>query len=561
MSATQQGFLYNNKMANRNIPVFILFWVITFFLYLPAANAGFVIDFTGWLDQVKNQPFGDYINRNNFSVKSLYQFTQLLSWLLYKLLGTSHWGWHLLFVSLQAANAWLLWRFVTSMLNKAGKTNGNIIALSASFLFCICPHISEVIVWEPSFHYLLGLFLTLTILSWIHAFMESGKKKYLVGVLVLYFLSLFSLEYFYLAPFFALSYIFYHRHGFGGPRIKNAFLYLFLPMLVMLLLRLMLFRVLYNDWVSRIGSGTIMGDLMPFAAKPLKYVFHVLFFGRFWGQEMRDKVYAFCESSKAIYSFYGLCLLLAAAYLLRFRKMNTTFRIAGLFLLWTALASAVVSPMWFPQSMLLQMDRYTYLLLPFGFVTLSLLLWALPKKIAIPLLIIYALVNINFTLTLNIYWKKSSDVVKNLLHTLPDPGNRTTILLNVPESLNGVPMIAAGSQGEYKLMHNLLLPKPINTKVYDAVGFNLLTKWDGANVIVINDSLVKVTLNQWGTWWWRDGVGAGSYENEDYKLNLVDPGHWYELTLKHPAENYLLLYLVDGEWRQVDMSLKGVQQD
>ncbi len=561
MSAPQRGFLYNNKFTQSTFFAFILFWAVTFLLYIPAANAGFVIDFTGWLDQVKNEPFGDYINRTNFRVKSLYQFTQLLSWLFYKLFGTSHWGWHLLFVTLQAFNAWLLWRFVSRMLSKAGKANGNVIALTASLLFCICPHISEVIAWEPSFHYLLGLLMILTILSWVQAYMESGKKKYIYLSLALYCLSLFSLEYFYLTPFFALTYILYHRYGFGGPRIKNGVLYVFLPLLLLFLFRLLLFRVLYHDWVSRIGSGTVAGDLMPMLSKPLKYVFHVLLFGRFWSPEMRDKVYAFCESAKVIYSFYTLFILLGAVYIFRFRKMNSTVRLAGLFLLWTAMATVVVMPMWFPQSMLLQMDRYTYLLLPFAFVTLSILVWALPKKLAIPLLAIYALVNINFTLTLNIYWKKSSGIVNHLLRNIPDPGNRTTILLNVPESLNGVPMIAAASHGEYRLMHNLLQPKPINTKVYDALGFNMLTKWDGANVIVVNDSLVKVTLNQWGTWWWRDGFGAGSYETEDYKLNLVDPGHWYEITLKHPAENYLLLYLVDGEWKQLDMSLKGIEQD
>src|SRR5690606_10709052 len=155
----------------------------------------------------------------------------------------------------------------------------------------------------------------------------------------------------------------------------------------------------------------IMGDLMPFAAKPLKYVFHVLLFGRFWSNELRDKVYALCESAKIIYAFYGLFLLLAGVYILQFRKLGTRLRLVGLFVFWTAIATAVVSPMWFPQQMLLQMDRYAYLLLPFGFVVLSLLLWALPRKLAVSVLVLYALVNINFTLRLNIHWKQSSDIV------------------------------------------------------------------------------------------------------------------------------------------------------
>ncbi|MCW3121720.1 MAG: hypothetical protein JWQ38_1212, partial [Flavipsychrobacter sp.] len=33
---------------------------------------------------------------------------------------------------------------------------------------------------------------------------------------------------------------------------------------------------------------------------------------------------------------------------------------------------------------------------------------------------------------------------------------------------------------------------------------------------VINDSVINVTLNKWGTWWWENLTGSYSYENKDY---------------------------------------------
>ena len=110
-------------------------------------------------------------------------------------------------------------------------------------------------------------------------------------------------------------------------------------------------------------------------------------------------------------------------------------------------------------------------------------------------------------------------------------------------------------------MHNLLLPdKQINNTVYDVLSYNLTTPEDGAHITVANDSTLHVTLNQWGTWWWFAGKGGYSYENADYKLNLIDLGHWYELTLKKPSQNYLLLYETGGKWKVVDMSKRNEDQ-
>ncbi len=86
----------------------------------------------------------------------------------------------------------------------------------------------------------------------------------------------------------------------------------------------------------------------------------------------------------------------------------------------------------------------------------------------------------------------------------------------------------------------------------------MLTPDDGAYATVLNDSTVRVTLNQWGTWWWYEGKGGYSYENDDYKLNLIDQGHFYELTLKKPSQQYLLLYEVGDQWKVVDMSKKNI---
>jgi hypothetical protein len=109
-------------------------------------------------------------------------------------------------------------------------------------------------------------------------------------------------------------------------------------------------------------------------------------------------------------------------------------------------------------------------------------------------------------------------------------------------------------------MYNAIMPEKLTNEVYDVEAFYMSSPADGAHVTVIDDSTIRITLNQWGTWWLYYGMGATSYENKDFKVNMKDAGHWYELTLKHPANEYLLLYVAGDKWQAVDWDKKNIDQ-
>jgi hypothetical protein len=174
---------------------------------------------------------------------------------------------------------------------------------------------------------------------------------------------------------------------------------------------------------------------------------------------------------------------------------------------------------------------------------------------------VYLFINIYFTHKVNKLWKISAGITDTLMRTFPNQPDKTVLLLDLSEGLNGAPMIGAQPEGGFKIMYNLFMPNKINNEVYDVSCFNMISPNDGAHVVVLNDSVVRVVLNQWGTWWWYQHLGAGSYENKDYKLNMIDDGHFYELTMKRPANNYLLLFEVGDKWKAVDWSRKNVDQN
>jgi hypothetical protein len=544
--------------------VFSFLWVLLFAIYFPAARAGFVADFTGWLDQVKNHSFSEFINRTHFQAKSLYQLTQFNTWFFYKLFGINPWMWHILFITLHTINACLLFKLCAGLLEDVGVNKSKTISFGGAVLFCLSPYISEVVVWEPAFHFLQGLLLILLVLVWAQQYIRTGAAKYAWWALIVYFLSNFSLEIFYITPWLVLAMaIFYNAVQPGKSNFKKVLLSFVLPMVLMSAVRFVTYRVYAGDWVSRIGSSAVSAITMDSFSKPAKHIFDLLFVGRFLPDDFRKNVYELCDGTTGLAGFYGGVLVVLGYVILYFKKMNGTVKAALLLAVWMLIPLLIIVPLTFSADMLVQYDRYIYFSGAFFYMLFSVVASLVTIRYAyLGIIALYALINLRFAIQASRYWGKSERVVSGLLHNIPDDRSKTMILLNLPQNMRGVPMIGAEKNSEYKLMHDLLVPeKQLTNTVYDVLAYNMLAPDNGAHVNVINDSMIKVTLNQYGTWWWFETRGGYSYWTADYKLDLKDPGHWYELTLRKPADQYLLLYSVGDQWKVVDMKKREGDQN
>ncbi len=540
--------------------VFSVLWVATFALYLPAADAGWVTDTVDWQQKVQGMPFWDYLNLTQTRVPSLYQFTQLVTWLLYRVFGSSHLAWHLLNITLQSANATLAYIIFTRVAASVGLKNGKMIGAAAVVLFCLCPHISEVVVWKASFHYLLATLMLLLILRLLLAFLATPRLKYAIAAGLLFAASAFSLEVFYLTPWFVFTIILFYSRlpQVGREAIKQAWLGFFLPMLLMFIGHLFLLKSVTGFYASHLGSDMLQ-PLTSYLRKPPVYVFHVLFLGRFFPLALRDAVYGWCVRPLFLTFFYGTIAATLVAIGIRFRQWGGQGRVVALLFLWVLLSWVIVCPVWVAGNQVVSYDRYAYLMLPFVYLLVCTLAAGLaPRKAALALIAVYALANLRFTLRENNYWHQTNKVMAQLISTFPAiPGDKTVLLLNLPDNMDGVPMISAMPAGSFKQFYNVNSPVKTTCTIYDVASHNVNDASDGAQATALNDSMVRVTLNQWGTWWWYNFKGAGSYENESYKMNLTDPGHMYELTLKNNPASYVLLYCTGGTWHTVDMHLKN----
>jgi hypothetical protein len=565
VTAPTTEFNNNDRFNPRGYFVFGFLWMLIFCLYFPAAKAGFVADFTGWLDQVKNHSFIENLNRSNYRVQSLYQFTQLATYVFYKLLGINPWLWHLLFVSLHALNAYLLYSLVGGLFADVRVMGGKAIAFAGTILFCVSPYISEVIVWEPSYHFLQGLLFILQVLLCVRQYARTGKKIYALWAALGYFISTFALEIFYITPWLILTLgLFYREQSDFGRKVFSGVVRLFfIPTLLLFFAHLVSYRLFYGSWVAHISTENKVTITIASFGKPAKYLFHLLFLGRFFPHDTKQKVYAMCDSATGEAIFYSIVLVALGYIVLRYKRMDGRARIASLLFVWMMVTLALLIPLWFQELLLVLQDRYTYFTDAFFYMLVVVLLsYITIRYVALGIICVFGLINLRFAIQVSRYWGKSSRIITSLLNTIPPEQKRTMLLLNLPQSMHGVAMVGAEQNSEFKLMHDLLRSdKVINTKVYDVMAYNMETPADGAHVTVLNDSTINVTLNQWGTWWWYAMQGGHSYENDDYRLDLKDPGHFYELTLRKPAADYLLLFQVGDQWKEVEWSKKGVEQD
>ncbi len=551
-----------NTKVNRNIALFVCVWVLTFVLYLPAAQAGFVSDFIGWLNELKRNSFGSYINGRDFNVKSLYQVTQIITYVFFRLFGLHAWLWHLLFITLHSLNACILYVFFKTLFTDAGIQRAKEIAAAGVLLFCVSPYFSEVIVWEPSFHFLTGLMSILVILRLTQLYLQKSNPKYIWFALLVFILSTHAIELFYTTPWLVLALILFYRVGLQWDKVvcRRAVLYFFLPLLALFVGHLVEYRLIYGTWVAHIGYSVLTGiDVRILLSKPFKYLFHILFLGRFFTH--KALVYNFLSS----YTGIAICYVLVCTgiyAMIQAGKIDIKAKLCLLLLVWTGIALAIMVPLWFPEDFLIIYDRYTYMPCAFIYMLVPLLLSYISiRKVAMGIYLLIVLANLRFAIQVNRYWMKSAKVVNNLLDTYTPANNKIVLLLDLPEGLHGASMISARSDSSrFKLMMHLLRPgEPVTGEMYDVASFNTESPTDGVHVTIINDSTVRVTQNQFGTWWWYDGYGAINYENAAYRFNNID-GHKYNLVLKRPYKQYELKFNTGGVWKTADWSKKNMDQ-
>lgn len=552
------------KASSNKLLLFLFFWISTGIIYLPTYKSGFIAEFLGMFSDIPRVTFFDFINRSEADVKSFYQLTQLQLFVLIKVFGTRFTPWFILITVLHALNGLLIFTFFKNLFRDFYVRNDVMIALAGSLLFLFNPNITEVTVWKGGYHYLTGMMMQMAILLWTQRFLHTTKRKYLLLSFIMFLLSIFTLEIFYLTPILVFSLI----YGYRKKEIIERNMYvialrnILLPEVILFVIHLIMFKLVYGSWIAHYGvSSTFTTSVPEMLPRVGKYLSYILLMAGQLPENIRLSAYNWM-GYPVVSCGLSLAVLVSTGWLvINFKKLSASLQVVTYLLVGMAFSLILVIPIYFDDLFSVYNSRRCYQPGVFVYMLLALILFSFIKNFRTSVLVFscYFLICIAFTIRKAIHWHTAAQVQYSLLKSLPVRSTDTVLLLNVPCYYKDIRTVAANDDNEFQQQQKIFGLQSMYRKVYSVSSYNMQYVWNGAHVAVIDSSHIKVTLNQWGTWWMYNYTGATSFENELYKLEMKDPGHEYHLHLKKASPNIAILYQQGLHWKKLDMSLSGEQ--
>jgi hypothetical protein len=536
--------------------LFFLFWALTAAIYALSWRSGFERDFHGWLEMYTNLSFQDCLNRKGAGITSLYQVTQLQLWVWTRLFGHAPLPWFLVMTGLHAAAISLTTVFVGRALKDFGVARAETIALAGGLFTLLAPHSAEVIVWKASYHYPMAVLFSIGTLRCIQKYLHDSRGRWLLLAVLIYAVSTFTLELFYTTiPLAVALLLCYGLGGMSTPRQRTAVITrALLPMLGLFIFHLVLYRMVYGGVLPHTEGLMTTAARNPGSAfaRILPYEFHLLLQGRYWSGPTRQKIYDLVSNPAVGWAAFIAIAATLLLLLVRFRTASPRWRAAALLSFCAVPGLFIVLPYWIPTLGIYYNDRYLYFMSLFQWPLVALLLFAAGRRRGYVASGALLLILVGCTAFTVIQCRREARVFWGALQDFPRKQEPVThLLLNVPANLDGIVAFQASpDMDEFNSHLRIFTGDSARGRIQSVAGFNMVKWWDGAHVTMLDRTHLKVTLNQWGTWWFNGTLGASDHETDLYRARFTDPGHEYELELKDTSVQ--MLYFNGGQWHEVD---------
>lgn len=536
----------------RNYFVLIAYFVITALLYYSTKGAGMVFDFNGWLAKYEVGSYADVLN--SFGYAGLHQMEQFAFFSLFKLFAYSHFGWYIVFAALHSIAAFTGFLFLKKLLEYYKIENGFSIALLSSTLFLISPYAADTVVNKVTVHYFLATIFIFSALYLEVEFFLFRKKKHFVAICILFVLGLFSLEITYVFPaLFFVLWLALHSYEKELNWRKALEIYPFIPF-ALLFLFLLLHKFTIGSVVGHYGAEVhTKFDVVEIYSNLMRYLMSYLFFYDFYDYKYKEIISQFLAQYGILLIVFSSILALGVFAVFYKKARRETI------VVFSALAMAVISllpiiNLYFVNLFAIENDRYSYLASLFFYFFIVYLIFKIKwKKFKLALMFLFFTLNIYFLMGNIQSFSKSSTLTWSLLQDFRWFEDEVIVLVD-PQCFNGAKMF--GTESDTSSFAQSLW---LHTKQDRRANIHLVYQMNVAN---LNDSVVvekieknefKVSLAQWGNWFWKNNQGATSFENEYYKVEHYPEGKaFYTIVLKEKAQNYKLIYFAAGKWREVN---------
>lgn len=535
------------------LPVALLLSSGTFLLYAGTTGAGFATDFTGLLHRLEDAPFLDFLTC--FGFPAMHQVTNFLLYLLVKGFGLAPLPWHLVCTGLHAANSFMAFLLARQLFEKSGMKNPAPAALMAALLFMSSPYQAEAVVWKVCINFLSCTLLMQLSLWLAGCYLDGSRPRCLAGSHLSFLLALFTFELALALPLLGAAWALMLSLSKGGLPARHIASRLLLPQLALVLVYFLLNKLLLDGWVGHYGEAVhLRFRPLEISSNLLKYAAKYLFFWREMPHDWRRGLLSWLEYPGVATSGLALMALLPFPLALYYKKINATLRAAAWGWALFLLALLPVCNLYLAWLLQVENDRYGYLASIFFFTGLAALLQRLPRGLRLACFIGWLCTSVYFLEKVNAAWRDSSRLLRSLLEDFRWTEAPEVYVLAFPENYQGLPLLRDFSGQDLALKHALkyLAGKPARGRFFQIAQYNVNSAADGVTVSSAQSGVFQLTLSQWGSWWWRHGIGTGDCETAHWRFQVK--GNGGRVSLKQvPAPGAVFIYAAGGKWQEVEM--------
>ena len=389
----------------------------------------------------------------------------------------------------------------------------------------------------------------LSSLLFLVKYLEKGKRKTIIYSLLFFTVALFTFELALALPFMALAFFFFWKKNPSKAHLKSISV---LPYFILSVFYFLLNKITLGGWVGHYGENVHLNfDLKIIASNLLKYFSKNLIYWREWEHGLKQSFISFCDHPVSAYGVIVLGLTILLAGIVLFKKANNKLKTVGFSWLLFFMALLPVANLYVVWLLHGENDRYGYFASLFFYMGLIALIQFYNKKIQWLLYGMFLFISVFNLIKINNYWKNSAAIVNNLLADFKWENNSEVYVLAFPENYKGIPMFKDFSRQDLALKSALkyLAIKPTKGKFYQVAQFNMNTPNKGLFEKKDTSGLIKLEFHDWGSWWWRHGMGAGLYQTDQYDFHPVSKG--CEIKIKKAAPDAVFIYSDGSEWREV----------
>jgi hypothetical protein len=149
-------------------------------------------------------------------------------------------------------------------------------------------------------------------------------------------------------------------------------------------------------------------------------------------------------------------------------------------------------------------------------------------------------------------WEKSTTAYWNHINTFQEPEKSRVFLLNVPDNFKGTFMFRnIGGDSAFEDVWKWIARSDNPGKLYDVFQYNMTSLDNDFIVSWESESRLKVEFAEWGSWWWRNGVGGEQYSNDEF--TAWPEGKYYYVEFKNALDDAEIWYYRPAGWQRVPL--------